>query len=102
MRHNRGATTLKRRRRRHDPMRDFDRLPPALRTWLANAALPWGPRSAGRAFDRAIAATGDAALALQELDRLQHRLVQKDAQRIWGPDYPVFEAPPSGRAPTAL
>lgn len=36
---NRGATSLRRKRRRGDPMRDYDRLPPELRCWLADAAL---------------------------------------------------------------
>lgn len=36
------ATSL-RRRRRSDPMRDFDALPPPLRNWMRQAALAWSP-----------------------------------------------------------
>ena len=43
MRGNRGRTSLKLKRRSEDPMRDYDRLPPELRAWLAEAVLPWRP-----------------------------------------------------------
>nr|WP_281493328.1 DUF6525 family protein [Yoonia sp. F2084L] len=66
-----GQTTLRKRRRREDPMHEFDRLPPVLRAWLANAALPWRPRSVRRAYNRALAQTGDPAQALNDLERLQ-------------------------------
>ncbi|MEM6438758.1 MAG: DUF6525 family protein [Pseudomonadota bacterium] len=82
MRSNRGATTLKRRRRACDPMADFDRLPPDLRAWLAAAVLPWSPRSVRRAFDRALARLSDRAAALEELDRLQARRVAQDADKL--------------------
>ncbi len=75
---NLGQTKLKKRRRREDPMREFDRLPPPLRMWLANAALPWRPRSVRRAYDRALSRTGDPQVALQELDRLQDQQLSKD------------------------
>lgn len=75
---NLGQTKLKKRRRREDPMREFDRLPPPLRTWLANAALPWRPRSVRRAYERALSRTGDPRDALQELDRLQDKQLAKD------------------------
>lgn len=70
-------------------MREFDRLPAELRTWLAAAVLPWRPRSVRRAYERALALTGDSAHALKALDRLQARLVAKDANVIWGGDHPV-------------
>ena len=79
---NRGATSLKRKRRSEDPMREFDGLPVELRAWLASAVLPWRPRSVRRAFDRVFARTRDKARALEELDRLQERLVAKDALKI--------------------
>ena len=69
-------------------MREYDRLPAELRAWLATAVLPWRPRSVRRAFDRAIARTQDKTLALQELDRMQDRLVAKDARKVWGQDHP--------------
>ena len=75
---NLGQTRLRKRRRSEDPMREFDRLPPLLRTWLANAALPWRPRSVQRAYKRALARTGNEASALMELERLQSRQLAKD------------------------
>ncbi|QQA42461.1 DUF6525 family protein [Pelagovum pacificum] len=88
---NRGATTLRVRRCNEDPMREFDRLPPELRTWLAGAMLPWRPRSVRRAFDRAIARTRDTSSALRELDLLEERLIAKDAIRIWGNAHPQVQ-----------
>ncbi len=78
MRGNLGQTTLRKKRRASDPMRDYDRLPPLVRQWLANAALPWRPQSALKAFDRALARTGDPDHALRELDRLQANQLARD------------------------
>lgn len=50
---NLGATTLRRRRRNVDPMQAYDMLPQPLRNWLADAALPWSPRSCKRIWDKA-------------------------------------------------
>lgn len=86
---NRGKTGLRLKRRSGDPMRDYDRLPPDLRAWLATAVLPWRPKSVRIAFERALARTRDKARAIEELDRLQDRLVARDARGIWGADYPV-------------
>lgn len=86
---NTGRTSLRQRRRCRDPMREFDRLPPALRAWLARACLPWGPRSVLRAYQRALRQSGDAAHALEALDRLEARLVARDAAQVWGAAYPV-------------
>jgi hypothetical protein len=85
---NRGKTSLKCRRRNENPMREFDRLPKELRIWLAAADLPWRAKSVRRSYDRALSQTGDRKKALEELDRLQQRLVAKDAQKVWGPDHP--------------
>jgi len=93
MRGNRGKTSLKLKRRNEDPMREFDRLPPELRAWLAAAVLPWRPRSVRRAFERAVARTRDRVRALEELDRLQDRLVAKDARAVWGQEYPYVSTP---------
>jgi len=93
MRGNRGKTSLKLKRRNADPMREFDRLPPELRAWLAAAVLPWRPRSVRRAFERAVARTRDRVRALEELDRLQDRLVAKDARAVWGQEYPYVSTP---------
>lgn len=85
---NRGYTSLKRRRRSVDGMRDYDRLPAPLRIWLASAILPWRPRSVQRTYDRALARTRDAAEAMKELDRIEARLIAKDARQIWGESHP--------------
>ncbi|MEM9393308.1 MAG: DUF6525 family protein [Pseudomonadota bacterium] len=78
MKRNLGQTRLRKHRRNEDSMREFDRLPPALRIWLANAALPWRPRSVLRAYNRALDRTGDPAGALNELERLQDIQLAKD------------------------
>lgn len=85
---NRGATTLKSRKRAINPMADYDRLPPDLRKWVAGAMLPWRAGPVVRAYERAMAAKGDPELALRELDRIQTSLVARDAARIWGADHP--------------
>ncbi len=100
---NRGATSLRLKRRSEDPMREFDRLPPDLRGWLATAILPWRPKSVRAAFDRALARTRNVASALRELDLLEARLVAKDGRRVWGESYPIGSELPgcedrSGRA----
>lgn len=91
MRGNRGKTSLKLKRRYEDQMREYDRLPAELRAWLATAALPWRPRSVQRAFDKALAETGDRAFALSRLNALQGRLVARDAAAVWGPDHPAVQ-----------
>lgn len=89
---NGGATSLRLKRRNEDPMREFDRLPGELRAWLSAALLPWRPRSVRRAFERAMVRTGDRSRALEELDRLQARLIAKDVRKVWGQDHPLAAA----------
>lgn len=85
---NLGKTSLKRKPRADDPMREFDRLPQELRAWVAAADLPWRPRSVRRSFERALEETGNVDRALEELDRLQDRLIAKDAVKVWGEVHP--------------
>ena len=85
---NRGRTSLRHRRRTEDPMREFDRLPTDLRSWLTKAILPWRPQSVRRSFNRALAKTGSRALALAELDRIQRHQVARDGRQIWGEAHP--------------
>ena len=82
-------THLRAKARARDPMQDYDRLPPELRAWLAQAALPWRPGSVRQVFARALARTGDRARALAELDAAERRLVARDAAAIWGVDHPA-------------
>ena len=70
---------------------DYDRLPRDLRTWIANAELPWRPRSVLKAYERAFSKTGDRNKAMNELNNIQHRLVAKDAIVIWGKNHPKVE-----------
>lgn len=91
MRGNRGNTSLKLKRRNEDPMREYDRLPAELRSWLAAAVLPWRPHSVRRAFDKALAETGDRGFALSRLNALQGRLVARDAAAVWGPNHPAVQ-----------
>ncbi len=75
---NLGQTKLRRRRRNENPMQEFDRLPPILRSWVSQAALPWRPRSVLRAYNAALARTGDQSRALDELRRLESVQLAKD------------------------
>ena len=69
-------------------MREYDLLPAELRAWVATAILPWRAKSVRRAFDKAVARTGDTDLALRELDRIQNAMVSRDVQKVWGKQYP--------------
>ena len=93
MPHNRGRTTLKRRKRVGNTMAEFDRLPTDLRQWLTQAALPWHAKSALKSYSRALSRKGCRKQALAELDRIQSRLVAKDAARIWGKNHPDAQTP---------
>lgn len=79
---NLGATALPRRRRKTDPMRDFDRLPPELRAWVAGAALPWSPKSCLRLWHRACAAGASPTEALARLDDTESRMLARDGHTI--------------------
>lgn len=59
------------RRREGDVMSAYDRLPPELRAWLAQAALPWSPRSALRAWRGALRRTGCAEAAAARLSAIE-------------------------------
>lgn len=90
---NRGQTSLKCRPRAGDPMRDFDSLPKELRLWIAEADLPWRPKSVRRSFERAMTRTGDKQKALEELGALQRRLVAQDVAKVWGRSHPDATPP---------
>jgi len=93
------ATGLPRRMRAADPMAEFDRLPPMLRRWLAEAALPWSPRSVRRAFARGLAVSGgDKRAALDYLAGLQAARIAAEAGHVWGPCHPATAASQERRA----
>ena len=66
------------------------RLSDSTRRWLASALLPWSPRSALKAYQKALRATGSSEAALAELNKKQFRLLEKDCAIIWGEQYPKF------------
>ncbi|WP_138471288.1 DUF6525 family protein [Poseidonocella sp. HB161398] len=76
---NLGATALKRRWRRGDPMRDYDALPAELRRWMAAAALPWSPASCRRIWAGATSRGESIAEILARLDRAESRALAREA-----------------------
>lgn len=77
---NLGATRIRRRRSTGDAMAAYDRLPPRLRAWLAQAVLPWSAASARRAWGAALArARGDADRALALLTEIEARQLARAA-----------------------
>lgn len=69
-------------------MHDYDRLPAEVRVWLSSAVLPWRPRSVKRTYERALAKTHCRAKALDELERIEKRLIARDVRNIWGDTHP--------------
>ena len=81
------CSALSRRRKARsarDPMAEFDRLPADLRRWLAGAALPWSPRSAHRAWLRALSEAASPQEALARLDALQTARLRRDLLTVGG------------------
>jgi hypothetical protein len=75
---NRGATSLATRKRKGDPMADYDRLPPELRQWMQQAKLPWAPRSCKKIWLRARAEGARPEEVLTRLDRAEMATLAKD------------------------
>jgi hypothetical protein len=82
------SSSLCRKKKHRDPMRCYDELPCELRQWLSAALLPWSPRSALKAYQKALRTKGSLEGALAELDKKQIRLLEKDCAIIWGEQYP--------------
>ena len=82
------SSSLCRKKKHRDPMRCYDELPCELRQWLSAALLPWSPRSALKAYQKALRTKGSSEGALAELDKKQIRLLEKDCAIIWGEQYP--------------
>ena len=91
MNNNLGSTSLKRKKRNENPLLDYDRLPKELRAWVANAELPWRPKSVLKAYKHAYLKTGNRDKAINELNYIQNRLVAKDAIVIWGRNHPYVK-----------
>ena len=88
MRNCNSRTSLRRLKRLADPMQEFDGLPAELRKWLTTASLPWGPKSALKAYLKAVAKMGSPNDAVDELNRIQSRLLKKDCCKVWGKNHP--------------
>ncbi len=74
---NRGATPLPLRRRKTDPMREYDRLPPELRAWMRAATLPWSPRSCLKIWKQARAKGEGTCQIILLLDRAEQRTLER-------------------------
>ena len=85
---NLGNTSLKCKQRNEDSMHQFARLPQGLRTWSSTAELPWRPKSVHKTFNRILSQTGSFEKAIEELNRVQQRLVSKDSKKVWGKAHP--------------
>ncbi|MEC8668087.1 MAG: DUF6525 family protein [Pseudomonadota bacterium] len=72
------ATTLRRRRRRADPMQAYDALPRPLRAWMAQAALPWSPASCRRIWAKARSEGASPDDILARLTRAEQRTLSRD------------------------
>ena len=82
MKRNLGSTSLRRRRRRGDPMKAFDGLPPPLRHWLADASLPWSPISVRRVWSKALTRGQTPEQALETLSRAEAQTLARDRHSI--------------------
>ena len=71
------------RQRAADAMREHDRLPPDLRLWASQAALPWSPRSLKRVWERALRQTGCRKAALERLSAAEAHTLARDAPAVW-------------------
>ena len=74
----RNLSTTLRRRRRPDPMQAFDSLPRPLRTWMAQAVLPWSPASCLRIWRRARDQGDSPEAILARLDRAEALTLSRD------------------------
>jgi len=75
---NLGATSIRRKNRSGNPMRDYDALPVPLRMWLSNAALPWSPASARRIWSKAYKEGQSIESTLQKLDLAEAKTLARD------------------------
>lgn len=69
------STTL--RRRRADPMRAYDALPRPLRSWIAQAVLPWSPASCRRIWAKAQAEGASPDDIIDRLDRAERATLSR-------------------------
>ena len=77
---NLGQSSLRRKRRSGDPMDAFDGLPPPVRQWVAQAALPWSPASVRRIWSKSRARGLSAEEALLSLNDAEAKTLARDRQ----------------------
>ena len=65
-------------------MQVYDRLPPELRDWMAQAALPWSPTSCLRLWRRAVSEEGCVLRARQRMERAEQAMLAREARRAGG------------------
>lgn len=82
MNRNLGASSLPRKCRSGDPMKAYDGLPAPVRQWVAQAALPWSPRSVRRIWSRSRAKGLSEEEALLSLHKAEARTLARDRQSI--------------------
>lgn len=71
-------------------MEAFDRLSPKVRAWLSEAALPCSPRSARRAWRKALDdARGNEDPACARLSQIEAGVLLRNAPRVWAEGYPA-------------
>ena len=78
MTRNLGQCSLRRKKRSGDPMSAYDGLPPLLRKWLSQAALPWSPESVRRIWLKALANGLTPEEALGRLSRAEVKTLSRD------------------------
>ena len=74
---NRGQTGLRLKRRAEDPMRAYDSLPPPVRHWLSQAAMPWSPASCRKILRSAKARGEGMERVLARLDHAERQTLAK-------------------------
>ena len=76
---NLGGTRLAKRRAGRDSMAEYDALPSELRSWIAEAAMPWSPRSCLKIWRRAKAEGASRDEIIARLTAVERVLLAKDA-----------------------
>ncbi len=66
-----------------------DRLPPELRMWMIDAALPWRAASVLRLWQRAYRETGCVQATKARLTAAEENTLAREAARVWGSAYPA-------------
>ncbi|MDE4097883.1 DUF6525 family protein [Phaeobacter gallaeciensis] len=79
-RRNLGATGLPIRKRTGNAMTEYDRLPPSLRAWMQEAALPWSPRSCRSIWMKVKQDGGSDRQAIARLAAVEAAMLKRAAE----------------------